>query len=71
MWQLGGRAWDSWQSALLEPVVGRQRRGGDEDGSWDPQVDPWGRRGGRVYSTAINALCLEVYYRHDRLFGLR
>ncbi len=70
-WQLGGRAWDSWQKALLDTVVTHQRQDGDETGSWDPQVDPWGREGGRVYSTAINALCLEVYYRYDRLFGTR
>jgi hypothetical protein len=32
-------------------------------GSWDP--DPlWGGYGGRVYSTAVGALCLEVYYRY-------
>jgi hypothetical protein len=37
----------------------------DEHGSWDP-VDPWGSAGGRVYSTAINALTLEVYYRYYR-----
>jgi hypothetical protein len=32
-------------------------------GSWDP--DPvWGGHGGRVYSTALAAMTLEVYYRH-------
>ena len=31
-------------------------------GSWDPS-GPWGRYGGRLYSTAISTLTLEVYYR--------
>ena len=37
---------------------------------WDP-IGPWGLDGGRVYSTAMMAMCLEVYYRYDRLFGGR
>ena len=39
-------------------------------GSWDPK-GPWGPDGGRVYSTAMMALCLEVYYRYDRVFGTK
>jgi len=38
----------------------------DEHGSWDP-LDPWGSAGGRVYSTAINALTLQVYYRYNKI----
>src|SRR5690606_28594174 len=38
----------------------------DEHGSWDP-VGPWGPAGGRVYSTAINVLTLEVFYRYKRI----
>jgi len=38
----------------------------DEHGSWDP-VGAWGSVGGRVYSTAINALTLEVWYRYERI----
>jgi hypothetical protein len=70
-WQLEERAWPQWERALLDTVVAHQREGGDEAGSWDPQVDPWGREGGRVYSTALNAICLEVYFRQARLFGIR
>ena len=37
-------------------------------GSWDP-ICIWGGYGGRVYSTAMSALCLEVYYRFLPLYG--
>ena len=40
------------------------------EGSWDPK-DPWGEEGGRVYSTALMTLCLEVYYRYPKVFGTR
>jgi hypothetical protein len=71
LWQFSGRPWDQWQKKLLDSVVEHQRQDGDEKGSWDPQVDPWGDSGGRVYSTAINTLSLEVYYRYDKVFGSR
>jgi hypothetical protein len=56
-------------------IVPNQRKGGpldgtvqDVDGSWDPVS--WLRvyGGGRVYTTAINALSLEVYYRYLPLY---
>jgi hypothetical protein len=71
MFQIGGRSWDQWSRAMENTVVSHQRTSGDETGSWDPQVDPWGDNGGRVYSTAINTLCLEVYYRYDKIMGAR
>jgi hypothetical protein len=71
LFQLGGRDWERWSHAMEDTVVSHQRTDGDELGSWDPQPDPWGDNGGRVYSTAINTLCLEVYYRYDRIFGSR
>ncbi len=69
VYQVGGRAWRVWEKALLDNLLPAQHRDGERKGSWDPQHDPWGRVGGRVYATAINALTLEVYYRYDRLAG--
>ena len=39
-------------------------------GSWDP-LDAWGEEGGRVYSTSLLTMCLEVYYRYGRVFGTK
>jgi hypothetical protein len=60
----GGPQWEAWNHRLQSALLPLQRRdGGSLTGSWDP--DPvWGGHGGRVYSTALSALTLEVYYRH-------
>lgn len=65
---LQGDAWRTWNQALRDTLVGSQRGDGPESGSWDP--DPvWGSYGGRVYSTALAALSLEVYYRYLPLYA--
>ena len=69
-YQLGGRDWAAWSRAMEPAVVRSQRQDGDRRGSWDP-VGPWGFAGGRVYSTALMTLCLEVYYRYARVLGAR
>jgi hypothetical protein len=60
----GGPQWEAWNARLLAALLPLQRGGpGPLAGSWDP--DPvWGGHGGRVYSTAMSAMTLEVYYRH-------
>jgi hypothetical protein len=72
MFQMGGEHWERWNKNLKTAVIDHQRK--DEDGclagSWDP-LDPWGDEGGRVYSTALMTLCLEVYYRYPRVFGTK
>ena len=70
MHQVGGPRWDKWNEALKETLVKHQRLNENEDeyGSWDP-LDPWAAEGGRVYSTAVNCLSMEVYYRYPRVFG--
>jgi hypothetical protein len=65
MFQYGGKNWQTWNRAMKNALLTSQRQGGCADGSWDP-VDKWGMVGGRVYSTAIGALTLEVYYRYTR-----
>ncbi len=54
------RAWELWNQALVETLLATQQA----DGSWDNKT-VWGGYGGRVYTTALAALCLEVYYRYS------
>ena len=61
---IASRAWKEWNSAMKQTLVSSQVIRGPEAGSWSPNT-MWGGYGGRVYSTALAALCLEVYYRYD------
>ena len=70
MYQMGGKHWRAWQKSLKHAVVDTQRKDGDYKGSWDP-IGPWGYSGGRVYSTAIMTLSLEVYFRYAQVIGAR
>ncbi len=70
MFQMGGPEWQAWNNKLKPAIVDSQRNDGNFRGSWDP-VGPWGEDGGRVYSTAVMTMCMEVYYRYGRVFGTR
>ena len=72
LYQVGGSTWKTWNKAMVTSIVKNQfpRGSGSRTGSWDP-IGPWGPDGGRVYSTATLVMCLEVYYRYDRVFGLK
>jgi hypothetical protein len=66
--QRQGREWEAWNAALQRQLLYSQRFDGERRGSWDPDA-LWGGYGGRVYSTSLAALCLEVYYRYLPLHG--
>jgi hypothetical protein len=68
MFQVGGDAFEAWNKSMKSAIIDHQRKDGCEKGSWDP-IGPWGRDGGRVYSTALMTMCMEVYYRYDKVFG--
>ena len=70
MFQMGGAHWQRWNRAMKKAVLESQRTDGSARGSWDP-IGPWGHAGGRVYSTALGVLCLEVYFRYTRILGGR
>ena len=72
MFQVGGPSWRKWNAHMKEAIVNHQhpKNAGSKKGSWDP-IGPWGPDGGRVYSTAVLAMCLEVYYRYDKVIGVR
>ena len=68
MYQLQGAYWQRWNDVLRANLVDRQVKEGSEAGSWDTN-DLWGGHGGRVYTTAMAALALEVYYRFLPLYA--
>ena len=73
MYQVGGKHWVRWHKALVPAVRDNQRMDGGVGlyrGSWDP-VGPWGLEGGRVASTAMMVMCLEVSHRHGRATGVK
>lgn len=74
LFQRGGESWERWNAALRDAILPAQERPRTADGrrkhaygSWPAYGSGWGkwaRPGGRVYTTAICVLTLEVYYRH-------
>jgi len=70
LFQVGGTPWKKWNDAMVKAIVEHQHQKGtgSRTGSWDP-LCCWGDDGGRVYSTALLAMCLEVYYRYPKVFG--
>jgi hypothetical protein len=56
-------AWRAWNEALTTVLLETQLPDGPNAGSWDTNT-VWGGYGGRVYTTAMATMCLEVYYRY-------
>ena len=61
----GEDRWRQWNIALKRTLLENQETSGARRGSFDP-VGHWAKNsGGRVYSTAICVLNLEIYYRYE------
>jgi hypothetical protein len=74
--QQGGALWTRWNTHMKKALLENQREGGpldgtaaDVDGSWNPVGRGGIPRGGRVFSTALAALSLEVYYRYLPMYS--
>ena len=69
MFQFGGEYWTRWNRRFRDALVNAQVRERLDSnqryvlGSWDPKNHHWGSAGGRVYTTAMALMSLEVYYR--------
>jgi hypothetical protein len=63
MYQVGGSDWELWNTEMKKALLSTQVRSGFQAGSWSPDC-LWGGYGGRVYSTALATLNLQVYYRY-------
>ncbi len=57
--RLGGEEWVKWNKAMIKALAGSQQKAG----CW-PLFDTHSRAGGRIYSTAVALLSLEVYSRY-------
>ncbi|GIW97974.1 MAG: squalene--hopene cyclase [Pirellulaceae bacterium] len=68
LFQLQEPSWRQWNAALKPHLVRTQVHTGAAAGSWEPD-GLWGGYGGRVYSTAMCCMCLEVYYRYLPMYG--
>src|SRR5262249_38957607 len=76
--QVGGEALERWNGALRDALLPLQQLDKARDGrhkhgfgSWPPYGvgwGKWGRSGSRVYTTALNVLTLEIYYRHSPMY---
>lgn len=64
LYQRGGPQWHKWNNHVRDLLVKTQKNEGCETGSWSPGDKRWASWAGRVYSTAMAALTLEVYYRY-------
>lgn len=60
--------WNRWNERMKRELIAGQVTDGSNVGSWSPNT-VWGGYGGRVYSTAMAAMCLEVYYRYGAASG--
>lgn len=63
-----GAGWDAWNGELRDRLIATQSRRGHEHGSWYFN-DKHGESGGRLYTTAMCVMILEVYYRYMPLYG--
>jgi hypothetical protein len=69
--QYEGPLWeDQWNPKMRDMLVDSQSTAdGHENGSWAFKGDHGGDSGGRLYSTAMAAMTLEVYYRYMPLYS--
>lgn len=66
----GEFAWSRWNDAMKSRLVSSQVTLGPDRGSWAPTCI-WGPYGGRIYTTALGCLSLEVYYRFLPIYQTR
>ncbi len=63
MARVGGTRWKKWKTAVSGLLLDHQDSSKCAEGSWDPRRDPWGDRGSRIYTTALNTLTLQALAR--------
>ena len=64
---VGGNSWKKWNPRMRNYLVSTQAEDGHESGSWYFD-EAWSDRGGRLYTTTLAILTLEVYYRYMPMY---
>ncbi len=70
LYQHQGPIWTAWNERLKETLPLLQKKNGPDGGSWDPSTGH-AAPGGRMISTTMATLSLEVYYRLLPMYGFR
>ena len=68
MRQAQGQDWQNWNDKLKPILLRKQVLRGNNRGCWEPEGKN-SKAAGRVVTTALAALSLEVYYRYLPLYS--
>jgi hypothetical protein len=71
LYQNQGPVWDEWNARIKPIWLDLQVKNGGNAGSWDPKGGRHMNDMGRIISTALATLSLEVYYRYLPLYQER
>jgi hypothetical protein len=64
----GGTRWEKWNPVMRDQLVTSQMQLGDSAGSWATDESHGSHMGGRLYTTCLSIMTLEVYYRYLPLY---
>ena len=66
-----GELWDKWNKEMRDWLVDSQEKNDKQHnfGSWHFEGDHGAESGGRIYTTSLATMILEVYYRHMPLYA--
>jgi hypothetical protein len=64
---IGGPNWEKWNPRMREYLIRTQATDGHEMGSWY-FAESHSTPGGRLYTTAMATMTLEVYYRYMPMY---
>lgn len=64
----GGEEWQRWNERFQDDLIAQQETGGAAAGSWKPRTRALhAKQGGRLLTTSLAILTLQVYYRYQPL----
>ena len=70
MKHIGGRQWTDWNNEMRDHLLKTQEKGeNNKAGSWHFETGHASQKGGRLYTTSLACMTLEVYYRYLPLYG--